>query len=371
MNRKGLQTIFSVAVTSALAISLVGCGQGAAPEQKPAADTNAAPAAATGKKDDGKLVIGFSMDTLKEERWQKDRDLFEAKVKELGAEVLTQAANGDDAKQLSQAENLISQGVDVLVVVPHNAEATAAIVQKAHDAGIKVVAYDRLIKNSDVDLYVSFDNEKVGEIQATEITKLVPKGNYVYIGGADTDNNAILFRKGAMNILKPLEEKGDIKIVFDQYSKDWKPEEALKNMENALTANNNNVQAVVAANDGTAGGVIQALDAQGLVGKVPVSGQDAELAALQRVAEGKQAMTVYKPISKLAQTAAEAAVKIGKGETVDASKKVNNGKIDVPSILLDPVAVNKSNIADTVVADGFQKLEDVFKNVPQDQWPKK
>ncbi len=369
MNRKGLKTIFALAVSSALAISLVGCGQGAAPEQKSGESGSAQPAAA--KKDDGKIVIGFSMDTLKEERWQKDRDFFEAKVKELGAEVLTQAANSDDAKQLSQAENLISQGVDILVVAPHNAEATAAIVQKAHDAGIKVIAYDRLIKNSDVDLYISFDNEKVGEMQAKEIVKLAPKGNYVYIGGADTDNNAILFRKGAMNILKPLEEKGDIKIVFDQYSKDWKPEEALKNMENALTANNNNVQAVVAANDGTAGGVIQALDAQGLVGKVPVSGQDAELAALQRIAEGKQTMTVYKPIKLLATTAAEVAVKMAKGESVEASKKVNNGKIDVPSILLDSVAVTKDNIADTVIADGFQKLEDVYKNVPKDQWPKK
>ncbi|UJF34899.1 D-xylose ABC transporter substrate-binding protein [Paenibacillus hexagrammi] len=327
--------------------------------------------ASSGKKSDGKIVIGMSMDTLKEERWQKDRDIFSAKVKELGGEVKVLAANGDDATQMSQAEQLISQGVNVLVVIPHNAEATAQIVEKAHKEGIKVISYDRLIKNSDVDYYVSFDNVRVGEMQAKAITDKVSKGNFVYIGGADTDNNAILFKQGAMNILKPLQDKGDIKIVYDQFSKDWKPEEALKNMENALTANNNNIQAVVAANDGTAGGAIQALTAQGLAGKIPVSGQDADLAAVQRIAEGKQTMTVYKPINAIATKAAEMAISLAKDGKVDgADKKVNNGKIDVPSILLDPISVDKNNLMDTVIKDGFHKVEDVFKNVPKENWPK-
>lgn len=216
------------------------------------------------------------MDTLQEERWQKDRDLFVAMAESLGATVDVQSANSDDAKQIAQAENLISQGVDVLVVIPHNADASAAIVEKAHEAGIKVLAYDRLIRNSDLDLYVSFDNERVGEMQADAITKLVPKGKYVYIGGSETDNNAHLFKKGAFNILQPFIDRGDIEIVYDQFTKDWNPANALANMENALTANNNQIDAVVAANDGTAGGVVQALAAQGLAGKIPVSGQDAE-----------------------------------------------------------------------------------------------
>lgn len=326
--------------------------------------------AKTASTKDGKIVIGLSMDTLKEERWQKDRDIFTDKVKELGGEVKTLAANGDDATQLSQAEQLISQGVNVLVVIPHNAEATAKIVEKAHQEGIKVISYDRLIKNSDVDYYISFDNVRVGEMQAKAIVEKAPKGNVVYIGGADTDNNAHMFKEGAMNILKPLQDKGDIKIVYDQFSKDWKPEEALKNMENALTANKNNIQAVVAANDGTAGGAIQALTAQGLAGKVPVSGQDADLAAMQRIAEGTQTMTVYKPIKAIATKAAEMAVALAKGDKVEAAKKVNNGKIDVPSVLLDPISVNKDNISDTVLKDGYHKLEDVFKNVPKDKWPK-
>jgi D-xylose transport system substrate-binding protein len=315
-----------------------------------------------GSGKDDKITIGFSMDTLQEERWQKDRDLFVAKAEALGAEVNVQAANGDDAKQISQAENLISQGVDVLVVIPHNAEATAAIVEKAHAAGIKVLAYDRLIKNSDLDLYVSFDNEKVGEMQAEAIVKLQPKGKFVYIGGSEADNNAHLFKKGAFNVLQPLIDKGDIEVVFDQFTKDWNPSNALANMENALTANDNQIDAVVAANDGTAGGVIQALASQGLAGKIPVSGQDAELAAAQRIVEGTQTMTVYKPIKALAENAADLAVKLAKGEEIAADQKVNNGKIDVPSILLEPIAVDKSNIDATVIADGFHTKEDVYKN---------
>ncbi|NQX64779.1 D-xylose ABC transporter substrate-binding protein [Paenibacillus alba] len=310
-----------------------------------------------------KVVIGLSIDTLLEERWQKDRDMFKAAVEKLGAQIEVQAANGDDAKQLSQAENLISQGVDVLVVVPHNAEISSAIVEKAHKAGIKVISYDRLIVNSDVDLYVSFDNEKAGELQAKAITAKVPKGNYVLIEGADTDNNAHMFKAGQMNILKPFVENGDITIVFDQSTKEWKPANALANMELALAANHNNIQAVVAANDATAGGVIQALAAQHLAGQIPVSGQDAELAAAQRIVEGTQTMTVYKPIKKLAETAAELAVRMAKGENVHADKKVNNKKIDVPSILLEPIAVDKFNMDETIIADGFHKKEDVYKNV--------
>ncbi|GFN30182.1 D-xylose ABC transporter substrate-binding protein [Paenibacillus xylaniclasticus] len=341
-------------VTAAMVFSLAACGG------KDKKDSETTPASSNSN---GKIKIGLSLDTLQEERWQKDRDLFKAAVEKLGGEVEVQAANSDDAKQIAQAESLISQGVDVLVVVPHNAEATAAIVEKAHEAGIKVLAYDRLIKNSDVDLYVSFDNEKVGELQAEAIVKLAPKGKFVYIGGSETDNNAHLFKKGAFNVLQPLIDKGDIQVVFDQWTKDWNPANALANMENALTANNNAIDAVVAANDGTAGGVVQALAAQGLAGKVPVSGQDAELAAAQRIVEGTQTMTVYKPIKKLAETAAELVMKMAKGEDVGADKVVNNGKIDVPSVLLEPVAVDKSNIDDTIIADGFHSKEDVYKNV--------
>lgn len=310
--------------------------------------------------DDDKIKIGFSMDTLEEERWLRDRDLFVSAVEELGAEVKVKAANGDDAEQILQAESLISDGVDLLVVVPHNAEATATIVNKAHLAGIKVISYDRLVKNSNIDLYVSFDNEKVGELQAEVITKLVPKGKYVYIGGADTDNNAHLLKKGVFNVLQPLIDKGDITVVYDQWTKNWLPENAYMNIVAALEANNNDIDAVIAANDATAGKVIEALEMRGLAGKIPVAGQDAELMAAQRIVQGTQTMTVYKPIKILAQEAAELAVRLAKGELIDTDQRINNGKIEVPSVLLSPISVNKNNLDETIIRDGFHSKQDVY-----------
>ncbi len=317
----------------------------------------------------GTLKIGLSMDDLRLERWQHDKDFFVQKAKELGAEVLVQSANGDDQTQLSQCENLLSQGIKVLVIIPHSGDAMAPVVEEAHRTGVKVISYDRLITNSDVDCYVSFDNVKVGELQAQAVANLVPEGRYFLLGGSPTDNNAKLLRTGQMNILKPLIDKGKIKIIGDQWVKDWLPEEALKIIENALTAHRNDINAIVASNDSTAGAAIQALTAQKMEGRVPVSGQDADLAACQRIVEGKQAMTVYKPVKSLAFDAASAAVAMARGENIKTNGAVNNGRKDVPSVLLPPVAVDKSNIATTVIKDGFHTVEEIYQNVPRDKWP--
>ncbi|MCQ4086552.1 D-xylose ABC transporter substrate-binding protein [Saccharibacillus sp. JS10] len=307
------------------------------------------------------IVIGFTMDTLLEERWKKDRDLFVAAAEKQGATVIVKSANGDDARQIAQAETMISQGVDVLVIVPHNAEASAAIVSKAHKAGIKVLSYDRLVTNADVDLYVSFDNFEVGHLQSQAMMKLVPKGNYVYIGGADTDNNARQFKKGAFDVLQSSIDRGDIRVVYDQWSKDWKQVYALSNMREALRANGKKgIDAVIAANDATAGSVIEVLQEQGLAGEIPVAGQDADLAAIRRIVAGTQTMTVYKPIGRLAEQTAELAIKLAKGENPQTTRRVNNGKIEVPSVLLQPIGVNASNIDETVIADGFHTREEVY-----------
>ena len=218
------------------------------------------------------------------------------------------------------------------------------------------------MKNANIDLYVSFDNEEVGELQAKDITKLVPKGKYVYIGGADTDNNAHLFKKGVFNVLQPLIDNGDIKIVYDQWTKDWTPANALVNMQDALKANHNQIDAVIAANDATAGGIILALKEQGLAGKIPVAGQDAELAAVQRIVKGTQTMTVYKPIKALTMKTADLAVKMAKGEKLSATRKVNNGKIEVPSVFLSPIGVDKLNLDATIIADGYHSRQDIYKN---------
>lgn len=318
---------------------------------------------------DGKIKIGLSVTDLSLERWQHDRDLFVKKAEELGAEVIVQSADNDESKQLTQIQNMLSQGIDVLVVIPVNSDSLSPVIEQAKKEGVEVVAYDRMINNADVDAYVSFDLIRVGEMQAEYLVKLVPKGKYFLMGGSPVDSNARVFREGQMNILQPYIDRGDIEVVGDQWVDKWDANKAMNIMENALTANNNDIDAVVASNDATAGGAIQALAAQGLAGKVPISGQDADLAACQRIAEGTQTMTVYKPIEKIASTAAEVAVKLGKGEKIDYGDTMNNGQKDVPYIKLDPIMVDKDNLIDTVIKDGFHSYDEVYKNVPEDERP--
>ncbi|MCE0495716.1 D-xylose ABC transporter substrate-binding protein [Vibrio salinus] len=306
------------------------------------------------------LKIGMVIDDLRLERWQKDRDIFVHKAEDLGAKVYVQSANGNEQTQISQVENMIARGVDVLVIIPTNGGVLSNVIKDAKREGIKVLAYDRLITDADLDFYISFDNERVGEMQAEAMLKAKPKGNYFLMGGAPTDNNAKLFRKGQMEILQPKIDSGDIKIVGDQWVNYWLAENALKIMENALTANNNNIDVVVASNDSTAGGAIQALEAQGLAGKVDISGQDADLAALRRIVHGTQTMTVYKPIPSIANRAAEIAVELGKGEKPAQNSSINNGMKDVPAWLLDPIVVDAKNIKTTVVADGFHSEKEIY-----------
>ena len=307
------------------------------------------------------LTIGMSIDDLRLERWQKDRDIFVKKAENLGAKVFVQSANGDASAQISQIENMINRNVDVLVIIPLNGEVLGNVIAEAKKEGIKVLAYDRLINNADIDFYVSFDNEKVGELQAKSVVEAKPEGNYFLMGGSPVDNNAKLFRKGQMKVLQPLIDSGKIKVVGDQWVDSWLAEKALQIMENALTANKNNIDAVVASNDATAGGAIQALSAQGLSGKVAISGQDADLAAIKRIVDGTQTMTVYKPITKLADKAAEIAVTLGKNEKTTSNAELNNGLKNVPSYLLDPIAVNKDNIDDTIIKDGFHTKDAIYK----------
>jgi D-xylose transport system substrate-binding protein len=296
--------------------------------------------------------IGFSIDDLRVERWTRDRDYFVAAAEKLGGKVYVQSADANEQRQISQIENLISRGVDVLVIVPYNSTVLTNTIKEAKKAKIKVISYDRLILNADIDAYISFDNEKVGEMQAEVISKLVPKGNYYLLGGAPTDNNAKMFRQGQMNILKPLVDKGDIKIVGQQWVKDWSPAEALSITENALTANKNKIDAIIASNDGTAGGAIQALAAQKLAGKVPVSGQDADLAAIKRVIGGTQAMTVYKPLKTIASEAAKLAIELAQNKTPAYNASYDNGLKKVSSVLLKPTSLTKANV-NLVVEDGF------------------
>lgn len=305
------------------------------------------------------FLIGLSLGTLQEERWQKDADLFTKRAEELGAVVEVKYSGENANLQISQAENLIIQGVKVLVVVPYDAATAGVIVDKAHAAGVKVIAYDRMISNSDVDLFITFDSRMLGKLQAETIIAEVPQGKYAYVGGSSTDNNAALLKEGSMKVLAPYISNGSITLVSDTFNLNWSPEEAYKTIKTYL-ASGKKLDAVIAANDGTAGGVIRALEEYGLAGKVPVSGQDADVAASRRVVAGTQTMTIYKSLSELANKAAEQAVLLAQGKSVSVNGSLNNGKIDVPSYFLDPVVVTKKNIDEAIIKTGFHTREEVY-----------
>ena len=312
------------------------------------------------EKTNKKLLIGFSMDTLKEARWIKDRDIFLAKAEELGAEVLVNSANSNDAEQLRNIDSLIAKNVDVLVVIPHDGAAMAKAVEKAHAKGIPVIAYDRLITGCDLDLYITFDNERVGELQAQYLVDSLPKGQkskIVRIYGAPTDNNAKLFKKGQDKVIDQAVKDGLIEVIHEDWADNWDPGNAKRIVNAALASKGKDFKAVLASNDGTAGGAVQALKEENLVGKVIITGQDADLVAVQRILNGNQHMTIYKPIKNIASSAAELAVKMASKKPVIARNAVNNGKIDVPSVLLEVTIVDKENVRETVVKDGFHTEE--------------
>jgi D-xylose transport system substrate-binding protein len=275
-------------------------------------------------------------------------------------------------KQLSDVEQLLTQGVNVIVIAPHDATQAAQIVDKAKAKGVPVISYDRLINSDKIDLYVSHQVPVIGRKIAEYALQKVPKGNYVMVYGASTDNNAVILKKEQLAVLQPAIDRGDIKIVADNFMTDWKAEEAQKFAENALTQNQDKIDAFVVSNDGMASGVIAALSPKNLTGKILVTGQDAEKAALQRIAEGKQTMTVYKPIIPLASSAVEAAIKLAKKETLADAKPFMNDNIkkEIPAILLEVTIVDKDNLMTTVIKDNYATFDEVFKNVPADQRPK-
>jgi D-xylose transport system substrate-binding protein len=319
-----------------------------------------------------KIKIGFAMDTLKEERWQRDKDAFDAHCKKMNINCVVTVADNKADKQANDVENLLTQGVDALVIAPHDAVQAASMVDKAKAQGVPVISYDRLINSDKLDLYISHQVPVIGSKMAEYALQKVPKGKYVMVYGASTDNNAHIMKKAQIEVLKPSIDNGDVKIVAEQFIDDWKKELAGNFAENALTQNNDDIQAFVVSNDGMAGGVVEALARRNLLGKVIVTGQDAQIDALQNVAQGKQTMTIYKPIIPLASAAVEAAIKLARKEKLD-TKPFMNDKIqkEVPSILLEVISVDKSNLMDTVIKDGYAKFDDVYKNVPEADRPKK
>jgi D-xylose transport system substrate-binding protein len=341
-----------------IALGLSACGGD--DDDSGAADT----AGSSGGGGGGKIAL-LLPETQNARYETKDKPLFEAKVKELcpDCEVLYSNADQDASKQQSQAEAAITNGAKVLVLDAVDAASAQSIVSQADAKGVAVIAYDRQLLGSGIDYYNSYDNAKVGELQAqslldklTELKK--QNGTVVMINGAPTDNNAKLFKQGAHKVL----DTSGLKIGKEYDTPNWSPAEAQDEMDQAITAlGKNNIVGVYAANDGTAGGAIAAMKAAGMnPSQIPTTGQDAELAAIQRILAGEQFMTVYKAIKPQAEDAATAAVNLlqGKALGLDTSP-VNNGTEDVPSSIYDPVAVTKDNVKDTIVADGFWPVDQI------------
>lgn len=363
-----------VMLVTALALAAVaaacGGGNGDSGSESPATTEQAggtdAVADTESESSSESIKIGVAMKTQVQPRWQFEVDIMQQKADEMGIELLVQWANDDSAKQTSQVENLLSQGVQALIIVPVDDQIAASMVDSAHASDVPVVSYDIGIQNADVDYFTTRDNYKVGELQSQGALEFAPEGKYGLIKGDQANNVAREIAQAWSDVLGPVEADGTIEIVVDQWHAGWSPEDALKTAENALTANNNDIAAFVTANDGMAGGVVQALSAQGLAGDVYVSGLDVDIPNAQLIVEGKQTMSVWTRIDDMAVAALDAAVALAKGETPPSDTTTNNGKIDVPTKLIDVVAITADNMCEfitEIAPPGWISVEDVYVNV--------
>jgi len=310
------------------------------------------------------IKIGFSIEAINGERWQTDLDEFQQRAHELGGAVVTRDANGDDDLQFRQINELLEGGIDVLVFLPHDTSKAGRIVDAAHAKHVPVISYDRLA-SAPVDLYVGFDLFSVGLEQAQSLVDRAPKGNYMLLGGSALDGNSKVVRAGQMKVLQPFIDRGDIHVLADVWVPEWNATEAYIMVAKELDKFKAAPTAIVASNDSIAGGAIQALGDKGWSNGVLVSGQDADLAAIERIFDGSQLMTVYKPVGNEARAAAEAAMKLARHEDVESRAEVPNGTLTTKAILLTPICVTQENAKQTVLKDGFQKLDVVKQGLPK------
>jgi D-xylose transport system substrate-binding protein len=318
-----------------------------------------------------KPKIGLSFSDFATERWPRERDNMTKILKDAGYDVLVQEANHDAKLQNDQIKNMVTQGAKIIIAVAEDGDSLATAVNEVAKKGAKVIAYDRLIKTSNIAAYVSFDNVDVGRNQAKGVTAVKAKGNFVLLGGSPTDNNAHLFRAGQMEILQPLIDSGDIKVVADQWVENWDPANAKKAMENILTATKGKFDAVVASNDGTALGALEAMKVKGMAGKTPISGQDATEAGCNSIVRGELTVTVFKDDRLLTPLACEMAIALAKKQPIPglANFKLADLTLDksktgeVACKFLQVVQVTKDNVKSVVVDSGYQSYEGVYKDI--------
>ena len=337
-------------------VFLAGCGS---VQEKDSAETEET---ASAGKEEHKIQIGLTVDSFVIERWIRDRDVFVATARELGADVNVQDAGADAEEQISQIEYFISKQVDVIVVIARDCGVLSDVVQKAQNAGIPVISYDRMINNANTDFYISFDNRKVGEIMAQALIDAIPQGGDIFmIQGFSSDNNVKMLKEGFDDTL----EDTNLNVVYEANCDGWTAELAVGYVEEALEKYPH-VKGIMCGNDDIASQVVQVLAENQLAGNVVVIGQDGDLAACQRIVEGTQYMTAFKSIEDLAREAAKYAVEIGSGreasELEGVTEKVNDGTYDIPSKVLDPIAVTRENIDEVIIDGGFHRRDEVYLN---------
>jgi len=317
--------------------------------------------------------IGFSMDSFVVERWQRDRDAFLDEARTNGVEVILRTANENLEVQRRHLLELAQSGIDVLVVVPNDAEGLSDIVESIRNRGIPVLAYDRLVRNTAIDGYISFDNQSIGSMMAEAVLRELESPEAVnetvlVINGALSDYNSFMINRGIMTALTSRIDGGQVRVLDSLWLQTWRNEEAHEAIEGAFDRFGQ-ISGVIAANDLIAEAVVRSASARGIAGELLVSGMDGDLAAVQRVAEGTQLMTIYKPVEDLARRALHAAVELAETRNLQADQHIHNGSVEVPFIRLDPVMVTQDNILSTVIADRFHSYDDVFRNIPEPQRP--
>ncbi len=381
MSRKLTRSIMTILMLLVFATSLFGCTTPTSdePAQPEATEPAAAPA-------EDAIIVGLSFSDFATERWKNEEILMTQLLEAKGYRVLSQEANHDVKMQNDQIDNMVAQGAKAIIVIAEDGDAAATAADKAAEAGVLVIAYDRLVKSTNIAAYVSFNNIEVGRQQALGVMGAIDAENWdvaangparvVKLGGSPTDNNAILFRQGQDMILDPLEEAGQIEIVADQWVDNWDPANAVMVMENILTSIDNDVDAVVASNDGTGLGALQAMKAQGLAGVVPISGQDATADGCNSIVKGELTVSILKDIRDLSPLAVDLVDQLLKGEdaglemytmaelTNDPSKEG-----EVPCHFLPVYQVNQENVHELVVESEFQNYDDVYRDIPEDERP--
>lgn len=304
--------------------------------------------------------IGILIHSYDNERWIKDKDYLVENLTKMGSEVLLEVADNDQQKQIAQAQKMISNGAKVLIVIPIDQDEAAKIVELAHEKEVKVIAYDRLINGCSLDYYVSTNSVVTGEIQAKYLLSLQPKGNYALIGGSSIDNNSLRLFLGQMNVLQPLMEIGDVKLVYSEFGEEWTKEDGYRQAKIIMEKYSEGLTGIICGNDNQALGAMMALKEAGLEGKILLAGQDAELENIRAIKNGLQTCTVLKPLKETALTTAELAWNVANNKTIkNQFTTESNGKVLVKSILINASIVNKNNIETSVIASGFHTAAEI------------